>query len=187
MVIHETLFEIAIYRIDQESWSRTAQERIEISVQATLDSWSRSGIEPDADARKRAERMARFAERPVEWEYNEIISWVRLVWDGPGPVIKGYAWQVGHSGYDGSFAPRKRYQRGFKPHPFVGGDPFMKVIENWFNDDLSNHEIYDRLRGSLIELVALKGGDFPGRFIDLQSFDTLGPYIDWRTLIRLNR
>ena len=87
MVIHKTLFEIAIYRVDKESWSQSAQGRIDAGVRKALDEWSRFVIEADADARKRAERMVRFNERPVEWEYNEVMAWLRLVWDGPGPVV----------------------------------------------------------------------------------------------------
>ena len=184
MVIHETLFEIAIYRIDEESWSRSATERIAEGVRKCLDDWARFGIESDARAIERAERMVRFQERPVEWEYNEVVAWLRLVWDGPGPVIKGYGWQVGHARYDGSVKFRSRYQRGFKPFPFVGGDPLFKVFESWFDARHSNSEIYGQLRGSLIYLVSGKG-DFPGRYIDLRAFDSIGPYIDWRAVLCL--
>lgn len=184
MVIHETLFETAIYRVDYESWIRSASERIETRRQAYLDSLASKGLEIDAWTIEHAERIIRFNERPVDWEYNEVIAWLRLVWDGPGPVIKGYAWQVGHATFDGSIKIRSRYQRGFKPYPFVGGDPFYKVLEDWFHEKQSNREIYDQLRESLTYVVGPKGS-LPGRYLDLQSFDSVGPHVSWRSIMNL--
>ncbi|HSH61668.1 MAG TPA: hypothetical protein VK988_18875 [Acidimicrobiales bacterium] len=40
--------------------------------------------------RLRANTWARYVERPYGWQYNEVLAWVRLLWDGPGPVFKGY-------------------------------------------------------------------------------------------------
>ena len=184
MVIHATFFEIAIYRIDEDSWSRSATERIAEGTQNLLVDWAGMGIESDSRAVERVQRIVRFQERPVEWQYNEVIAWLRLVWDGPGPVIKAYVWQVGHARYDGSTTFRSRYQRGFKPYPFVGGDPLFKVFEDWFDAQHSNAEIYSQLRESLTDLVSAKGV-FPRRFIDLQAFDSVGPHFDWRAALCL--
>jgi hypothetical protein len=184
MVIHETLFEIAIYRVDPESWTRSAFERIEERKQTYLEGLIRSGFDIDTWTIEQAERMIRFNERPVDWEYNEVIAWLRLVWDGPGPVIKAYSWQVGHARFDGSIKFRSRYQRGFKPYPFVGGDPVHKVFEDWFHQRQPNREIFEQLRESVTYVVGPKG-DFPGRYIDLQSFDTVGPHVNWRAIMNL--
>jgi hypothetical protein len=182
MVIHETLFEIAIYRIDPERWSRDATARIKTYKDKYLDSATRNGIVIDAWTEDHAEKLSRFAERPFDWDYNEVMGWLKIIWDGPGPLLKGYVWQVGHASFDGTLKVRHRYQRGFKPHPFVGGDPYFKAIEVWFDARQSNEEIFDELREGIMHIVG-PNGDFPKRHLDLRAFDNVGPFLDWRTLV----
>lgn len=82
-----------------------------------------------------------------------MIAWVRLRWDGPGPVSKGYLWQVGRETIGGLPEVRARYRRGFTPFPFVFGDPLYKVLEEWFVDSESDHEIYQQIREGVARTV----------------------------------
>jgi len=186
MDIRATLFELAIYRVDPESWTQDAETRIELKRQEYRNSFPQLGKIADTRATEIANRVIRFNERPVEWEYNEVIGWLRVIWAGPGPVIKGYVWQVGHPRFDDSIAFRRRYQRGFKPYPFVGGYPICKALEDDFYDDQSNQEIFSQLRETILNIVGSQGW-FPNRYIDLHSFDSVGPHLNWHAILRLRR
>ncbi len=162
-------FEIAFYRITHEAWLDDVTRRVSTRVAAALAAY------PDPEAeRPRQMILAEQIERPHPWQYNEVVGWVRLLWDGPGPVIKGYLSRVG----------RERYRRGFRPYPFGLGYPINKVLEVWLAANASDTEIYRRLRAELLGLTR-SDGPLPGRSADLRSFDAIAPYVQWRELIQL--
>jgi hypothetical protein len=179
------IFEVAVYRVAPDAWAADTTRRVEAREEAYLAAWFDYGKEPSANNRMRANSIARYIERPYGWQYNEVIGWVRLLWDGPGPVIKGYLWQVGKKTVEGGEA-RRRYQRGFIPFPFVYGEPIYKVVEEWFDASQTDSEIYEQLRAGLMRIVD-RNGDLPGRHIDLRIFDAVAPYLRWHELLNLER
>ena len=171
-----TLFEIAIYRVDPVAWEADTSARL---ARRMPPAGRTKGVnEPSAP-----DAFAMRAERPYEWQYNEIIAWVRLRTDGPGRVVKAYCYEVASRVGWGELTPRTRYQRGFKPFPFAYGDPFAKVFELWIEDDWTDQQIYASLVQKFKELVA-KAGWFPGRYLDLRAFEAVGPYVRWREAVR---
>jgi hypothetical protein len=114
---------------------------------------------------KRFPRVARW------WDYNEVAGWIQL-FVVPGGMVKGYLW-------------RKRIAK--KPNKgrvlFDLEGRGSHDLECLFVQYESSAEIYDRVRG---ELVALIEQEFPaGYYLDLESFDTIGPALNWRALIEL--
>jgi hypothetical protein len=103
--------------------------------------------------------------------YNQVIAWLRLVWDGPGPVVKGYAYRVS----------QQRIVRNIKPRRFNWQG---KVLEAWFTRDDTSKEIAAEIRSSIVD-TSNKGNIFHRRYIDLEAFDSLAPHLDWRTLLGL--
>ncbi len=178
------VFEIAIYRVPLDEWDTDASVRVKSVERQFLSAWFDHGKEPSTRDRLNANMYARYSERPFNWQYNEVIGWVRLMWDGPGPVIKGYLWQVGKKTLEGGEA-RRRYQRGFVPFPFVSGYPMNKVVEEWFEVSQSDTDIYEQLRRGLLRVVD-RNGDLPRRHIDLRIFDAVSPYVRWRDLVGLD-
>jgi hypothetical protein len=173
------LFEIPVYRLSKAAWLDQTHRRIakrKAMLQADGVIWG-EGDPPRLDA------FARLAEKVVPWHYNEVVGWVRLYWNGPGPVVKGYLHEVGALTLDG-WRARKRFQRGYHPHPFVGGEPTNKALEIWLARDQTDGEIYHDLREALLGVVALTG-DMPRRHIDLDAFDTVGPALRWRQVVGL--
>jgi hypothetical protein len=131
----KVVFEVAIYRLSFEGWTKDVGERIDRRAEVRLAQYTRPITASDrVQERISAEQF----ERPNCWDYNEIIAWIRLVWDGPGPVIKGYMFALGSQG---SYKFKERFRRGFVPHPFLDGSPNYKVLEEWFDDGESNDEI----------------------------------------------
>lgn len=105
---------------------------------------------------------------PRTWNYNEVTGWIDVIHDGPGPVLKGYLWQV----------ERKSFRRGFTPYPFSYRG---KVLEHWVLKP--GEQVYDDVR-ALLEGLTHPGRGLAGRHIDLRAFDALGPYVDWDAILR---
>jgi hypothetical protein len=159
--------EVAIYRLSEDAWADETRSRVERRVEASL-----RNLGDSEDDRRRATIWAEQIERPYPWEYNQIVGWVRLLWDGPGPVIKGYLSEVDLDRVRRDF--RGRYKLGY---------PIAKVIERWFEPSQdSNADIFQRLRTDLLD-VPRECGMPRGRYVDLRAFDTIGPYLDWRALM----
>lgn len=178
------LFEIPVYRITEDAWVEDVSARTAQWAEADLQRRADHGLPITDHTRHEAEMWARYAERVYGWRYNEVIGWVGVLWDGPGPAIKGYLWQVGKPTLI-AWEPRRRYQRGFHPFPFFGGVPTNKLFELWVHHDDSDSAVYHRLREELANVVA-RDGDLPRRHIDLSAFDTTGPHVRWRHLLGLD-
>jgi hypothetical protein len=181
-----TIFEIAVYRLAFDAWADDTDRRMTQRIEASLRRYRPEG-EPTESHRRTAQFFAEWTERPYGWDYNEIVAWIRLVHDGPGPVIKGYLFPVAVRDSQEPFEhlrPQRRFARGFHPFPFMDGDPTHKCLEEWFDDDASDADICRQLRSALLELTG-PNGELPRRHVDLRAFDGLSPYISWRDLIGL--
>jgi hypothetical protein len=183
----QPLFEIGVYRLSPDDWYAELESRITQREQEfTETAWPFLGRQPSAEEHDRfrctANEWARGIERVYGgWQYNETVGWVRLYWDGPGPVVKGYLWHVGYKKVNSG--PRRRFQRGFIPFPFIYGEAVNnKVLEEWFDDRQTDREIYKQLRQGLVQIVA-RDGELPGRHLDLSMFDAVGPTVRWQGLI----
>jgi hypothetical protein len=178
--IEKPLFEIALYRLDWESWTADVRRRISARVEASLSGY----FEPSEADRAHEAALAEWYERPYSWQYNEVVGWIRLLWDGPGPVVKGYLFSVGVVAA-GGLREQRRFQRGFVAFPFVYGYPSWKVLEQWFDSTDTDSEIYEKLRETLCHITSGRDS-LSKRHLDLGAFDALGPYIRWRHLIGLD-
>lgn len=184
MVLHDReFFELAVYRVSPEAWFEDTSQRLSRRTEVMLLPKIEKGMEIHEDDRIWADTWSRRAEKVYGWDYNEVIGWIRVLWDGPGPVVKAYAWEVGHVGdAQHDWKRRRRYQRGFTPFPFFGGVPIFKVGETWLDDRQSDEEIYQEIRACLCAVVA-KDGAFPKRHLDLRIFDNVAPFMRWRELV----
>lgn len=163
------LLEIPVYRISPDEWEADVNARVAHRIEVGREMGdSKLGT----DHQRSMEALAHRIERPFEWRYNEIVAWLRVRWDG-GTAIKTYAWTV----------RRKRYRRGFAPHPFIDGYPLSKVAEMWVEGEIDNAAVTAELRADLARLTD-PSGDFAGRHIDLEIFDIIAPHVDWRAILR---
>ena len=99
------------------------------------------------------------------------MAWLRLVWDGPAPAVKGYAYRVSQQRIVRNFKPGRVNWRG-------------KVLEVWFAKDDTSKDIATEFRKSIVDTTN-KGNIFYRRYIDLEAFDSLAPHLDWRNLLCL--
>ncbi len=159
------LFELPVYRVSLQQWH---QEK--------------------AEAADRLRRMYETDEYKVSdpiiggimWEthggvpfpYNQAIGWLRVMWDGPGAAVKAYAYRMRGRRFDLNFKPRAWEWLG-------------KAFELWFMTDDNSETIARKIRSAILGTVK-RGGSFPGRWIDLEAFETLAPVIDFHRLFELS-
>ena len=161
------LFEIPVYRVSPEQWRREQTDREErfFACAPVRDL-------PLTDKQKWRIRDALRGQRGG-YHHNEIMGWVQVVWDGPGPVIKCYHQRVAV----------RRVTRTFRQQRF--GD-VGKVAELWFDRAATSAEIAADIRNALLAESSGRGS-LAGRFLDLECFDALAPVLDLRGLLRLDQ
>ncbi len=167
---HRPLFEIGVYRLSKACWLAERRDRRAREEAAAEARWH---LSPDE-----ARHCVDASEKYWGWEYNEIAAWLRLMWDGPGPMIKAYLWAVGVD----ARRPRKRLSWRSTRYPFLPGDPAHKVFEVPFAPASTDSEIYERLH---TELERCDTELQFGGHVDLDAFRTTGPHVRWRAAIGL--
>lgn len=152
------LFELPVYRVSPDRWHREKGE--------VADRFRRMyEIDDDLPGIKWA------VHGEVPFQYNQAIGWLRVIWDGPGPAIKAYAYRM----------RGRRFGQDFKPRPL---DWLGKAFEIWFTRDDGSEAIAEDIRSAAWATVK-RDGLFPHRWIDLEAFETLAPVIDFPTLLGL--
>lgn len=165
------LFDIPVYRVSYDEWAAEV-ERYRAKVEPAARRFYPEG--PEESRRRYVDMITNHNyTHGLPWEFNEVIAWVRLEWDGPAPVVKGYAYRL----------PQERIRRGFeRSYKFE----YEKVIECWFQAGDEPDEIADVIRTDLKEMTKPgRYSHFPGRHVDLAAFDAIAPHIDWPRLIGL--
>lgn len=160
----QLLFEVPVYRTSPAAWHNEVNESIHRLEQSSIHT---DPIKRHGHALELAS-LERGYQSPA---YNQVIAWLRLVWDEPGPVVKGYAYQV----------PQQRILRNFKPGRYNWRG---KVLEAWFTRDDSSTDIAAEIREGIVDTCSM-GKVFYRRHIDLEAFDSLAPHLNWRNLLGL--
>lgn len=165
--MREVLFEIPVYRVDPETW----QAEVDAWVGKAMQGFDRAYPESSQQSRRDTEiRAYRTFTSDLTEIYNDVMGWVRVEWDGPGPVVKGYGYRVHQKSIRRGFEQRYEYHD--------------KILECWFHAGQTSEEMAGELRQDLVDLTR-RGEMFAGRHIDLDAFDSLAPYVDWPRLIGL--
>lgn len=171
-MIGDLLLEVAVNRVSPHGWSAEIDE-IE---RATRDWYIRQlppGTEPNPSSVEHHVALRRQTTGyDIPYPYNQVVGWVRVECDGHG-VVKAYAYRVSQK------RVTRRFRASKATYDWVG-----KVIECWFHDETSE-TIAAKLRDELIGLTK-RGRAFPGRYVDLEAFDTLAAHVDWRGLLGLS-
>jgi hypothetical protein len=162
----ERLFDIPVYRLPPERW---IQEQEDVADEIHCD-WREAGVRAPG-LMERARSIVYGGIPP--FAYNEIIGWICVVWDAPGPVIKAYYSQI-----KGVQIRRKWNRR--RPMVWRG-----KLFELWFTNGDSNSSIGNEIRNNVLAATEPEA-PFARRWVDLQPYDSLAAAIPWRSLIRLD-
>ncbi|WP_433803550.1 hypothetical protein [Actinomycetospora sp. CA-084318] len=166
----EPLFEIAIYRVAPERWHNELAE-LDAQAWAAVDPYA-DGLPAESKQRHFAILQEQLRSQIGHFPYGQAIGWLRLVHDGPGPVVKGYAYKL----------PQRQFQRRFRQSYF---NEIGKVLEVSFSTPgISNEEIAEMLTVDIVDTTK-RGQVFQGRWPDMAAFNKIAPHTDWRTLLGL--
>jgi hypothetical protein len=99
------LFEVAAYRTTVERWH---EELAGLDEQAHATLGPRRGHIPKASHARSFMRMGELLRSEIgHFPYGQVVGWLRLLHDGPSPVIKGYSYKL----------PQKRIPLRFRSDP----------------------------------------------------------------------
>ena len=162
-------FEIPIYRCDQNQHSKEMENDKEKYI-ATRFQFAQEipqniyeGIRTNAENEFNINHW-------YSWRYNEIIGWIRFY--ANGTRILGELWLV-----------KKRVSKNLINKRFRYVE--MKFIELCLDGNESSINIYEKITNEIIQLS--KKRFLRKRYIDTEVLQTIGPFIDWRHLLGLNK
>jgi hypothetical protein len=157
------LFDIPVYRVSPAQFRQEQQRQYEryVGTDEPTESW--------------AQRWRELVhEETGSYQFNQVMGWVQVIWDGPGPVIKCYYVRVAS----------RRVTRLFRQRHF---EEVGKIAEEWFPQSATAAEIAERVRTALLRETRGRCGALRGRFLDLEIYDNLSPVLDLRALLGLGR
>lgn len=157
-----SLFEIPIYRLDPGAFERELQRELDrICNPLTM---FENLFPKNAKEKHEAHRHTLELHISYPWKYNEIIGWILL--------------SVGRQIFSGElfYKEGKRVSKGSKSKINYKNEAFTFEILN----EMTDLDIYSRI---LTELKDLSKKPFTkGRFIDLNRFETVGKFVNWKNL-----
>ncbi len=166
----DTFIEVAFYRVSPEEWAAEI-EKVEQEWREAYLRQVPAGMEPDPASLERQAAFGRQARGyDVIYPYNQVVGWVHL--ECSPHVVKAEAFRVAQA------RVTRRFQSSRATFEWAG-----KVIERWFRHEASR-EIAGAIRADILGLTK-KGRLFARRHADLEAFDVIAPYVDWRGLLDL--
>jgi hypothetical protein len=162
-------FEIPIYRCDQNQHANETEKDRDKYIASRFQSAQKL-------LQNIYERIHTSAENEFNinhwysWRYNEIIGWIRLY--ANGTRILGELWLVNKR--VSKILLKKRFQ-------YVE----MKFMELCLDGNESSINIFEKITNEIMQLN--KTRCLRKRYIDTEVLQTIGPFIDWRHLLGLNK
>ena len=161
------LFDIPIYWCDEASFNARYAEKYKIYEEREIRSQRALGLkyEPSEDDRRNIHKNL-WGKCMGPWRFNQVVGWVRVYRLG-GDQLRGEYWFIKAKRF-GWQIRKKRFTR-------VG-----KAFEIWPGNKETSGQIFNRMYQRLRELEQ----ELRGCVIDLESFENLGRFVDWRRLLR---
>jgi len=101
------------------------------------------------------------------WRYNEVVGWIRLYIDGDS--IKGEYY----------FIKMKRISKELRKKIYYWQGGAIEIHIELLD---SSEDIFLKICNEIEELK--KERPFKGRFIDMECFKSIGPYVNWKRLVK---
>ena len=159
-------FEIPIYRCDQDRHTKETEEERNSFIAKRLQSAPELPQEINNQLRTHAKNDYN-VHLWFPWRYNEIVGWIRLC--GDRTRIEGELWHI-----KAKTIRRRLVKKEFRYIP-------MKIIELNVRSNDSSKVIFNKISAELEQLNRMRF--LKKRYIDLDLFKTIGPFIAWRQLL----
>jgi len=159
------IFDIPIYRKTEDEFKAEIDTHVAKRVE-----WIKSHDPKSRPlSRKNYDRQVHsvIAESGGPWQFNQIVGWLRLFVEGN--TIGCHPWWVDAKRLNRRMRNKRLYMT-----------TFSDVLGAWFPDEAST-EIYDTLLERLMAMA--NEPKYKNRYIDLDVYRRVGPFIDWRGLL----
>ena len=161
------IFEIAIYSCGPDNFFKNRDKKLQEHIDWLIK--TSGGITPDQAPEIFRETERHFVKKHGGWRYTQAIGWIRIYifgWD-----VRGEYWFVN--------AKRINLEMNKKKFGWKG-----KAFELSFSPgSISSLEIYQAISIRLEKLKSER--PFKGRYIDMEAFHSVGPFINWRKILNL--
>lgn len=166
-MLGKTFFEIPIYRCNMEHHTDEMNKDKERHINLSLEfSGARTQRERECVIQSAESAFDRSQWYP--WRYNEAIGWIRLCQHGRR--ITGELW----------FIRAKKIRKGLVRKRFYYHTG--KIIELNFRPEDSSERVFCRVCNELERLSC--GSRLRKHYVDLQAFQAIGSFVNWRRLLR---
>jgi len=162
-------FDIPIYWCEVASFNAKYDQKLKSYEEKAKEYLSAKGLEfkPNEEDRRRT-HIILWARSMCPWRFNQIVGWIRVY--RFGNQLRGEYWLI----------KAKRFGWQLRKRQFI---PRGKAFEMCPNKEESAEEIFKRM----IQNLRTFNKELRGRVIDLESFENLGRYVDWRRLVDAER
>jgi hypothetical protein len=159
------IFDIPVYRLTSDEFDAEIELHLAKRVKwlRSYDSQRR----PLSPERRDQQLHSIIADSGGPWQFNQIIGWLRLF--AEGRTIGCHMWWVDAKRINRRMRRKRLYL-----------STFSDVLGAWFPKE-SSSEIFATLLQRLSEMVGER--PYANRYIDLDVFRRLGPFVDWRGIL----
>ncbi len=163
-------FEIPIYRVSRERYGKEVEVEKEKLLAPLRDLWNSVSSKPveESEAYQYVKNNFDREHGTHVWRYNQAIGWLRLFASDHSHIRVDYYWVKGRITKN---LKNKLFRYCFEE----------KTFELDILPAMTSHEIYLLLRQRLEELMGKE--PFRKYYIDLEPFQNISPFIDWRALL----
>ena len=155
-MIEGYFFEIPIYRVSEDEYNNAMNSYVSQRIQEIQTA--------SENLRMLEDHLWKKFGGP--WRYNGVIGFLRLYVFGT--QIRGETW----------FVDAKRISHRIRCKFFIHHG---KAFEVDVLPDDTNHQILEKVQTGIQRSIEYQ--PINGRYLDLSSFDTIAPHIDWRALM----
>jgi hypothetical protein len=159
------IFDIPIYRKTKTEFNSEIETQVAKRIERII-SYDPEQRPLSQDVRQRQYHSV-IAESGGPWQFNQIVGWFRLFVEGK--TIGCHPWWVDAKRLNRKMRNKRLYLQ-----------TYSDVLQERITNESSN-EIFNRLLERLIKLS--KERMYKNRYIDLDVFQRIGPFINWRKLM----
>ena len=163
-------FEIPIYRVSRERYGKEVEAEKEKLLAPLRDLWNSVSSKPveESEAYQYVKNNFDREHGTHMWRYNQAIGWLRLFASDHSHIRVDYYWVKGRISKN---LKNKLFRYCFEEKTFR-----LDILPA-----MTSNEIYLLLRQRLEELMRKE--PFRKYYIDLEPFQNISPFIDWRALL----
>ena len=158
------IFEIGVYPSEPESFIKERSKRLQEHLEWLANA---GGVGPDRAPDVFDNSKEYFLKKYGGWRYTQAIGWIRLF--VLGRQMRGEYW----------FVNSKRINREINKRKFEYCGKAFELA--FFPGEDTSTEIFQQTLNAINRLKAEK--PFKGRYIDLEAFENIGKYVNWRKIL----